>query len=114
MEVIALSGSYASVIGGAAAAAVVFGRDVHKRARADARVLAARASLDGVRDPAARTAGRAQVNRALEEAMLDKQAEVAAEFDAVHTVERALQVGSLHRILDPRELRAALAQWLRD
>lgn len=114
MEVIALSGSYASVIGGAAAAAVVFGRDVQKRARADARVLAARASLDGVRDPAARTAGRAQVNRALEEAMLDKQAEVAAEFDAVHTVERALQVGSLHRILDPRELRAALAEWLRN
>ena len=33
---------------------------------------------------------------------------VAEEFDSVHTVERALQVGLLDRIIAPRELRPFL------
>ncbi|HVU03790.1 MAG TPA: carboxyl transferase domain-containing protein, partial [Polyangiaceae bacterium] len=99
MKVAALHGSYASVIGGAAAAAVVFGRDVRKRAAADERVKAARAELEAARDPASRAAKRSQLNRALEEVTLEKQGVVAAEFDAVHSVERAREVGSLHVIL---------------
>ena len=114
MNVAALTGSYASVIGGAAAAAVVFGRDVRKRAQADARVLAARAELEAARDAASRASLRAQHNRVLEEITLEKQAEVAAEFDAVHTVERARQVGSLQVILEPSTLRATIAKWLLD
>lgn len=34
-----------------------------------------------------------------------KLGEVAAEFDAIHTVERALRVGSVDRIISARELR---------
>ena len=112
MSVLALSGSYASVIGGAAAAAVVFGRDVRKRVQADERVVWARSQLEAARDPATRASRRAQLDRIVEEVTLEKQAEVAAEFDGVHTVERAQKVGSLHRIIDPRELRPLLSDWL--
>jgi acetyl/propionyl-CoA carboxylase alpha subunit/acetyl-CoA carboxylase carboxyltransferase component len=112
MKVAALSGSYASVIGGAAAAAVVFGRDVRKRSLADARVQAARAELDSARDAATRAARRTHLSRVMEEVTLEKQADVAAEFDAVHTVERAKEVGSLQTIIDPGELRKMLATWL--
>jgi len=37
-----------------------------------------------------------------------KLGEVANEFDRIHSVERALQVGSVHRILPPGELRPYL------
>lgn len=112
MQALALTGSYASVIGGAAAAAVVFGRDVRKRVRADERVVWARGQLEGARDPATRASRRAQMDRIIEEVTLEKQAEVASEFDAVHTVERAQKVGSLHGIIEPRELRSLLSKWL--
>jgi acetyl-CoA carboxylase carboxyltransferase component len=112
MKVMALTGSYASVIGGAAAAAVVFGRDVRKRAVADPKVQAARAEAESTRDPATRATLRSQYTRVLEEVLLEKQADVASEFDAVHTVERARNVGSLHGIMEPRELRATIAKWL--
>jgi hypothetical protein len=46
--------------------------------------------------------------------MLQKQAEVAAEFDAIHTVERALDVGTLAAILAPRALRLSLVKYLSD
>jgi acetyl-CoA carboxylase carboxyltransferase component/biotin carboxyl carrier protein len=102
----ALEGSYASVIGGGPAAAVVFGREVRARALADPRVagLERESRLGG--DPATRE----RFERALAETLLEKQAEVAAEFDAIHTVERAQQVGSLSEIVSPREMRAFLAR----
>ena len=112
MRVAALSGSYASVIGGAAAAAVVFTRDVRKRTQADVRVVDARRELGAARDPASRAARRAAYDRVFQEVLLEKQAEVAAEFDAVHTVERAQRVGSLEMILEPRTLRPTLVRWL--
>jgi acetyl-CoA carboxylase carboxyltransferase component len=112
MKVAALAGSYASVIGGAAAAAVVFGRDVRKRALADPRVHEARAELEASRDAATRAASRTHLSRVIEEVTLEKQADVASEFDAVHTVERAQNVGSIQTILDPKELRKMLASWL--
>ncbi len=114
MHAVALSGSYASVIGGAAAAAVVFGRDVRRRAVADPRVREARARVDAAADVPTRVARRAQLDRLLEEVTLEKQAEVAAEFDATHTVERAREVGSLESIIEPKELRPALIGWLKE
>ena len=51
-------------------------------------------------------------DRMLRESMLEKQAEVAAEFDAIHTVERALEVGSLAEIVAPAEMRAFLIREL--
>ncbi|MEN8158556.1 MAG: carboxyl transferase domain-containing protein, partial [Myxococcota bacterium] len=102
----ALEGSYASVIGGGPAAAVVFGRDVRARAVADPRVakLAKRAS--------ASDEARARYERTLAEVTLEKQAEVAAEFDAVHSVERAREVGSLEDIVAPAGMRKYLIDQL--
>jgi len=93
----ALEGSFASVIGGGPAAAVVFGREARARALADPRVAGLAGELR---------------ERALREVVLEKQAEIAAEFDAVHTVERALRVGSLERLVPPTHLRPYLIETL--
>jgi acetyl/propionyl-CoA carboxylase alpha subunit/acetyl-CoA carboxylase carboxyltransferase component len=114
MRALALEGSFASVIGGAAAAAVVFPRIVRRRANADPRVRAASARIASAADAASRVALRAELERVVSEVELEKQAEVAAEFDRVHTVERALQVGSLDAILAPGELRPRLVATLRE
>jgi acetyl-CoA carboxylase carboxyltransferase component len=93
----AVEGSFASVIGGGPAAAVVFAREVRAKALADPRVAAARAAAGG-------TGGDAY-ERTLAAVLAEKQAETAAAFDAVHTVERALAVGSLDAIVAPADVR---------
>ena len=100
----ALEGSYASVIGGAPAAAVVFPREVRGRAAADERVTAAREAARQDPSPEA----QADLERIVQEVTLEHQSEVAKEFDAIHSVERALDVGSLERILAPADMRPFL------
>ena len=98
----ALSGSYASVIGGGAAASVVFRREVRARTLADSRVVE--------NQRAARIHSSSEAREALEsivaEVTLEKQSEVAKEFDDIHTVERAAEVGSLEKIISPDAMRA--------
>jgi len=98
----AVEGSFASVIGGGPAAAVVFARDARARAANDPRIVALRDQSR--RSPKAREA----YEDALREVLLEKQAELAAEFDAIHTVERARQVGSLETIVAPSQMRPFL------
>ncbi len=107
MEVLAVEGSYASVIGGAPAAAVVFTRDVDQRTRADARV---RAAEDAVANAAADDVvqRRADAATVWDVVRTEKLGEVAAEFDAIHSVQRAQAVGSVHRIIAAADLRAEL------
>jgi acetyl/propionyl-CoA carboxylase alpha subunit/acetyl-CoA carboxylase carboxyltransferase component len=109
LEAAALRGSYASVIGGGPAAAVVFTREVRARASAHPRIRALQEDLR--RRPGADARGRLEA--ALREVTLAVQAEVAAEFDAVHTVERAREVGSLREIVEPAELRSFVVHSLR-
>jgi acetyl/propionyl-CoA carboxylase alpha subunit/acetyl-CoA carboxylase carboxyltransferase component len=111
LEVLALEGSYASVIGGGAAAAVVFARRVAEQAQSDARVMAARAALSQASDEARREAQEAY-ERALATAETDAQNALAREFDTVHSVERALAVGSLDAIVPASGLRRALCSRL--
>jgi acetyl-CoA carboxylase carboxyltransferase component len=113
MYAAALTGSYASVIGGAAAAAVVFGRDVRKRTQADQLVRNARSALETARDPAARAALRAELHRVTQDVLLEKRAEVATEFDTIHSVERAKEVGSLEALVEPESLRPFVIRALR-
>jgi acetyl/propionyl-CoA carboxylase alpha subunit/acetyl-CoA carboxylase carboxyltransferase component len=108
LEAAALEGSYASVIGGGPAAAVVFEREVRARALADPKV----AQLEREARTRATATSRERFERALSEALLEKQAEVAAEFDAIHTVERARSVGSLSEIVPPARMRAFLVERL--
>jgi acetyl-CoA carboxylase carboxyltransferase component len=105
----ALKGTFASVIGGGPAAAVVFTREVRGRAANDPRVRALEAEMRQRPGDEA----QARLERAWAEALADAQAHVAAEFDAVHTVERALAVGSLETIVEPDEARAFLIRQLR-
>jgi acetyl/propionyl-CoA carboxylase alpha subunit/acetyl-CoA carboxylase carboxyltransferase component len=98
----ALEGSYASVIGGGPAAAVVFSREVRARAVADPRVQAL-AKRAGSSDEA-----RAAYERTLAEVTLEQQAQLAEEFDRIHSVERAREVGSLEDIVAPAAMRSYL------
>ena len=107
MEVAALEGSRASVIGGAPAAAVVFSRDVDQRARTDPRVSAAEKALSAC--PAAETPRLwAEYNRVLKAITAEKRGELADEFDAKHSVQRAQRVGSIHATIAPHRLRPYL------
>jgi acetyl/propionyl-CoA carboxylase alpha subunit/acetyl-CoA carboxylase carboxyltransferase component len=108
MEVAALEGSYASVIGGAPAAAVVFAREVDGRTRKDARVKEAEAALKAAATDAERVALRAALVEVTKTVRSEKLGDVADEFDHIHSVHRALKVGSLDRIISAAELRPYL------
>ena len=107
MEVLAVEGSFASVIGGAPAAAVVFTRLVDERTRADQRVQECERALAAAPDREA-DLRRADLARTLDLVRTEKLGEVAAEFDAIHSVERAKAVGSVHRIIAATDLRPEL------
>ena len=107
LDAVALEGSYASVIGGGAAAAVVFTRLVRERALADPRVRTAQKALAhaGLAD---RRHLEEDYERVLADVTATVQTEVAREFDAVHNVARALEVGSLDALTTAKELRPSL------
>ncbi|MDN5725154.1 MAG: fused acetyl/propionyl-CoA carboxylase subunit alpha/methylmalonyl-CoA decarboxylase subunit alpha, partial [Propionibacteriales bacterium] len=107
MTVLAVDGSYASVLGGAPAAAVVFARDVDKRTSADPRVveLAERLAAAEAVDRAAAAAELAETRTAVR---AEKVGEVAAEFDGVHSIRRAVEVGSVDAVITAEELRPQL------
>jgi acetyl-CoA carboxylase carboxyltransferase component len=107
MEVLAVEGSYASVIGGAPAAAVVFAGDVAARTEGDQRVADLQARLADA-DDADRPRLRAQLEDVRAAVRSEKLGQVAAEFDAIHSVERALEVGSVHAIIPAADLRPRL------
>ncbi len=91
MTVLAVEGSFASVLGGAPAAAVVFSRDVDARTASDPRV----AELEG-RLASASGVERARLATELAELRTSVRAEklgqVASEFDSVHSIHRAVSV----------------------
>lgn len=107
MQVLAVEGSKASVIGGAPAAAVVFSQEVADRARTDARVRTAEEALEAA-TPEDRAMLRSHLEDVLHQVRSEKLGEVAAEFDAIHSIERAQKVGSVHDIVTAAELRPSL------
>ncbi|GMA18663.1 carboxyl transferase domain-containing protein [Arsenicicoccus piscis] len=104
MEIAAVEGAYASVIGGAPAAATVFAREVKQRTEKDERVVAAREAAAAATGPEA-GALRAKVAEVSTEVRSEKLGEVADSFDSVHSVERALRVGSVDTIIEADTLR---------
>jgi acetyl-CoA carboxylase carboxyltransferase component len=109
LEVAALEGSFASVIGGGPAAAVVFAREVDARTAADQRVQDARARVTDA-EGADKTRLRAEEASVYQAVRFEKLGELAREFDHVHSVERARAVGSIHRIIPPAQLRPYLVE----
>ncbi|MGZ4493682.1 MAG: ATP-binding protein [Nocardioides sp.] len=104
MTVLALEGSFASVIGGAPAAAVVFAGEVEKRVAADPEL---RALESAVAEASAADRGRLLVDVADLRAALRAQkiSEVATEFDTVHDIHRAVDVGSVDAVISASRLR---------
>jgi len=113
MEIAAVAGSYASVIGGAPAAAVVFAGEVNKRTAADPRVASLQAGLaEAVANgaPADAAALRAELASLRPAVRSQKLGEVADEFDSQHSIERARSVGSVDIIVPASGLRPYLAE----
>jgi acetyl-CoA carboxylase carboxyltransferase component len=104
MTVMAVEGSFASVIGGAPAAAVVFAREVDARTAKDPRVadLAARVAAAGGVERAALATELEEVRSAVRAEVLGQ---VAGEFDGVHSIHRAVEVGSVDEVISASELR---------
>ncbi len=107
MEVSAIEGSRASVIGGAPAAAVVFTREVRARVRQDAGVTLLEKRIADA-GPDERALLQHELHVLTGKLTTEVQAGVAREFDDTHTVERALRVGSIDHIVTPRNLRPYL------
>lgn len=107
MTVLALEGSFASVLGGAPAAAVVFAGEVNKRTATDSRVTELQTRVSE-----ASAAERAELNAELSEVQAsvraEKLSEVATEFDGVHSIQRAVEVGSVDAIISAAELRPSI------
>lgn len=107
LESYAMEGTFASVIGGAPAAAVVFPREVAKRVEADERIIASRAALKAAAD-ADKPLLRERLDAQHAQLTLEKQGELAQEFNAIHSVERAVRVGSLDGVIKPDALRPTI------
>ncbi len=107
LEVAAVEGSHASVIGGPPAAAVVFAGEVNRRTDADPRLQELRERISTAA-PTAQGQLRAALAVLRSEVRSQKLGEVAAEFDRIHSIERAREVGSVDRIVAPGELRPYL------
>ena len=107
MTVLAVEGSFASVIGGAPAAAVVFARDVETRTTADPRVAELEAAVRSA-SPEARTELQLALQDVRKAVRAEKISEVAAEFDGVHNIHRAVEVGSVDKVISAAQLRPAI------
>ncbi|GAB3866574.1 biotin carboxylase N-terminal domain-containing protein [Nocardioides maradonensis] len=104
MTVLALEGSFASVIGGAPAAAVVFSAEVDKRTAADPHVKELEQELA---EATAAERGRLaiELSRLRASVRAEKLNEVASEFDGVHDIHRAVRVGSVDAVISAERLR---------
>ncbi|WP_345632966.1 ATP-binding protein [Rugosimonospora acidiphila] len=109
MTVLALEGSFASVLGGAPAAAVVFSAEVNNRTATDPRVadLQAQVAAASGAERAARNSALAEVTASVR---AEKLGEVAAEFDRVHSIQRAVRVGSVDAIISTAQLRPSIIE----
>ncbi|WP_109473889.1 carboxyl transferase domain-containing protein [Ornithinimicrobium cavernae] len=107
MTVLAIEGSFASVLGGAPAAAVVFAGEVEKRAAASPEVRELQERIDAAPQDE-RAALMVELTEVRAGLRSDKISEIAAEFDSVHSIHRAVQVGSVDAVIAAADLRPAV------
>ncbi|NUR32359.1 MAG: hypothetical protein HOV83_42015, partial [Catenulispora sp.] len=113
MTVLAIEGSYASVLGGAPAAAVVFSGDVNARTANDPRVRELEARVTAAVG-ADRAALAAELDELRASVRAEKLGEVATEFDNQHSIQRAVQVGSVDEVIKARDLRPKVIAAIED
>jgi acetyl/propionyl-CoA carboxylase alpha subunit/acetyl-CoA carboxylase carboxyltransferase component len=109
MTVLALEGSFASVLGGAPAAAAVFSGDVNARTAADPRVKELEARVAAAAG-AERGTLAAELDELRASVRAEKLGEVATEFDRVHSIQRAVEVGSVDAVIRAAELRPRIIE----
>jgi acetyl-CoA carboxylase carboxyltransferase component len=109
LTVLAVEGSYASVLGGAPAAAVVFASEVAKRAAADPQVADLERRIAAAPEEQRGALG-VELTELLASLRSEKIAELAAEFDGIHNIERAVEVGSVDRVIAASELRPGIIE----
>jgi acetyl-CoA carboxylase carboxyltransferase component len=107
-ETIAVEGAKASVIGGSAAAGVVFTRDVNAATRSDARVVEMEERIEAADDATVARRLRSELASLLDTVRAEKMGELAAKFDSIHSIQRAVEVGSVSSIVAAAELRPYL------
>jgi hypothetical protein len=95
------------VIGGSAAAGVVFTRDVMNATRSDPRIEEIDERIEAADGPE-RQRLRAERAVLLDMVRNEKMGELAAKFDGIHSIERAVEVGSVSGIVAPESLRPYL------
>ena len=96
----------------APAAAVVFPREVKKRVELDARVQKIRIQIDTA-PSTIKPSLRERLEDMRIEVTLEKRGEVAKEFDEIHSVSRAVDVGSLDGVLEAKDLRSHIINELK-
>ena len=110
MTVLAVEGSFASVLGGAPAAAVVFAARRRQAHRATTRACGRSPPAPRRRRPPTRAALAAELAELRSSVRAEKLTEVATEFDRVHSIQRAVEVGSVDAIISGAELRPRIIE----
>ena len=107
LEAVALRGARVSVIGGGPAAAVVFAGEVERGVARDERIRALDQSIiraEGVE----RQRLRARRAELWEQVLAEQRRAFAEQFDRVHSVERAVRMGSVKSVVELTSLRPCL------
>ncbi|MBF0367643.1 MAG: ATP-grasp domain-containing protein, partial [Oligoflexia bacterium] len=107
IRVAAIHKTYASVIGGSAAAAVVFPGMVVEKTLNDSRIIFARNQLKS--DPSFK---EKDYEKLYQEVFSEYQVKVAEIFDQIHSIERAQRVGSVDDLIAANSLRPYLVKSL--
>ena len=107
LETVALEGARASVIGGAPAAAVVFAGEVERAAADDERIQQLETRIAGA-EGVERQRLRARRGALWEDVLAEKRRAFADRFDRVHSIERAVRMGSVKSIIELASLRSSL------
>jgi len=108
-ETIAVEGAHASVIGGSAAAGVVFTRDVNAATRSDPRVVELEERIEAADGAEARRL-RGELGSLMDTVRAEKMRELAHKFDSIHSIQRAVEVGSVNSIVAAADLRPYLVE----
>jgi acetyl-CoA carboxylase carboxyltransferase component len=108
MRAAAVQGSFASVLGGAPAAAVVFPREVSRETYLDPRIAECRNYLDSG------MCSQKDYDELFQKVYNEKQTALGQKFDQIHCVARAKEVGSIDDVVTPETIRPYLIKSIED
>jgi hypothetical protein len=87
---------------------VVFAGEVERRTSADPRVRDLEKAIQGAGDEIERASIAERLRDTRTAVRAEKLGEVATEFDRIHSIHRAVDVGSVDAVIKPQELRPGI------